>query len=515
MGLGTYEQFEKRLFAMKPNIYIGKECVGRDDPRMAAGFYCMKQTFDCLYDERYRDVCTATSHITGETINRFTHIHQSVDDLLKKQEMTRLLSHRVGGCIQRCMGIDAMNALSVVTYEMDQACGTHFYDNFIEYMKYVQANDIVANNAQTDVKGERLKRPFEQSNPNMYLRIVETDVDGIGLDGKPCKGIIVRGAKSCNSAAPYVDEIIACPTKFMTKNDNAYAVAFALPADWPGIKICALPGLRHKRTHIDAPIAHVGDVESLTIFDDVFVPNERIFMNGLSYPETTPYAGFLAIMFAHFHRHSYTGCKPAASECLASSAALVAEYNGIEKTSHAQDKICHIIGIAELVYAAGVAAAYRAEKSPSGTMVPDEILTNAGRKLAGEEIYGEARILADLAGGLIATLPPEENFYNEEVGELLSSYIMRDPSIPAENIHRCFRMIEDQIVSDFGAGQLVAGLHGGGSPQMETIAMMGGYDLEELKGLAKYLAGIEPEIPIYRRKTVTPRRLLEKFKKAK
>ena len=184
-----------------------------------------------------------------------------------------------------------------------------------------------------------------------------------------------------------------------------------------------LPGIRHKRNHIDAPIAHVGDLESLTIFDDTFIPMDRVFMNGLENPGCTKDAGFLAIMFAHFHRHSYTGCKPATSEVLASQAALVAEYNGIERTSHVQDKICHIITIAELVFAAGQASAYRCVKMPSGTMIPDEILTNAGRKLAGEEIYNEARILADLAGGLIATLPLEESFYHEETGDLLHKYI--------------------------------------------------------------------------------------------
>jgi 4-hydroxyphenylacetate 3-monooxygenase/4-hydroxybutyryl-CoA dehydratase/vinylacetyl-CoA-Delta-isomerase len=488
---------------MKPNIYIGNAVIDRRDPRVEPGMYVMRQTFDCAHDERYRDICTATSHLTGETINRFTHIHQSQDDLFKKQEMTKLLSHRVGGCIQRCMGVDALNALSVVTYEVDQALGTDFNKNFIEYLRYVQENDIVANCAQTDVKGDRLKRPNEQEDPDMYLRIIETREDGI----------VVRGAKSCNSASPYVDEIIATPTRFMGSKDSAYAVSFALPADWPGVKLAALPGIRHKRKYIDAPIAHVGDMESLTIFDDVFVPKERVFLNGLAHPGCTPYAGFLAIMFAHFHRHSYTGCKPAASEVLASSAALVAEYNGIEKTSHVQEKLCHIITIAELVYAAGIASAVRCVKMPSGTVIPDEILTNAGRKLAGEEIYNEARILADLAGGLIATLPVEESYYVEATGDLLNKYIKRNPQIPSENVHRCFRMIEDQIVSEFGGSQIVAGLHGGGSPQMEAVAMMGGYDLEELKGIAKYLSGIEDDIPIYRRKTVTPRRVLEKFKK--
>lgn len=503
MGVGTFEQYRDRLYAMKPNIYIGNEVVDRRDPRVEPGMYVMRQTFDCAHDDRYKDVCTATSHLTGETINRFTHIHQSLDDLLKKQEMTKLLSHRVGGCIQRCMGIDALNALSVVTYEMDKALGTTFNRNFLKYLAWTQENDIVANCAQTDVKGDRLKRPHEQADPDMYLRIIESREDGI----------VVRGAKSCNSAAPYVDEIIATPTRFMGPKDNAYAVSFAIPADWPGVKLAALPGIRHQRKHIEAPITQVGDLESLTIFDDVFIPRERVFMDGLANPGCTPYAGFLAIMFAHFHRHSYTGCKPATSEVIASQAALVAEYNGIEKTSHVQDKICHIIGIAELVYAAGIASAYRAEKSPSGTMIPDEILTNAGRKLAGEEIYNEARILADLSGGLIATLPLEDEFYSDEIGGLLHKYIMRNPLIPAENVHRCFRMIEDQLISEFGGAMVVAGLHGGGSPQMEAVAMMGGYDLEELKGIAKYLAGIEKEIPIYRRKTVTPRRVLEKFKK--
>jgi 4-hydroxyphenylacetate 3-monooxygenase/4-hydroxybutyryl-CoA dehydratase/vinylacetyl-CoA-Delta-isomerase len=491
------------MYKMKPNIYVGGEVIDRRDPRLSAGFYAMKQTFDCARDDRYRDICTATSHLTGETINRFTHIHQTRDDLFKKQEMTRLLCHRVGGCIQRCMGVDALNALSVVTYAVDDALGTDYNKNFIKYLKWVQENDIVANCGQTDVKGERLKRPHEQTDPDMYLRIVEDREDGI----------VVRGAKSCNSASPYVDEIIVTPTRFMGSKDSAYAVSFAVPADHPGVKLAALPGLRHKRKHIDAPIAHIGDMESLTIFDDVFVPNERIFLNGVRHPECTRFAGFLAIMFAHFHRHSYTGCKPATSEVLASSAALVAEYNGIEKTSHVQEKLCHIITIAELVYAAGVASAVRCVKMPSGTMIPDEILTNAGRKLAGEEIYNEARILTDLAGGLIATLPLEDEFYSEDVGPLLNKYIMRDPSIPAENVHRCFRMIEDMLVSDFGASQIVAGLHGGGSPQMEAVAMMGGYDVEELKGIAKYLAGIDDDIPIYRRKTVTPQRVLEKFNK--
>ncbi len=515
MGIKTYDEYKERLEGMKANVYMNGEKHDRKGDYMRGGLYVLKHTYDCANDPKYEDVCTATSHITGEKINRFTHIHQSKEDLLNKQKMTRLLCHRVGGCIQRCMGVDALNALSVVTYDCDQENGTVYHERFNEYLKYVQANDIAANCAQTDVKGIRGVRPADQPDPDQYLRIVETDVDGTGVDGKPCKGVIVRGAKVCNSAAPYMDEIIALPTRFMGPNEAEYAVAFALPGDWEGIKILGLPGLQSRRSKLKAPVAEVGDVESMTIFDDVFVPNDRLFQNGLENPEVTKYAGYLALMFAHFHRHSYTGCKTAVSEVLAAQSTLVADVNGVLKKSHVQEKISHIIGTAELVFAAGEAAAHRAVKFPNGSMVPDEILTNAGRRLAGSEIYHEYEILADLAGGISASLPTEETYYDPETAELVAKYTKRNPSYSAEDAHRCFRMMENKLASHFAGAEMVAGVHGGGSPLMETITMMSRYDLEPLKDIAKYLAGINEDIPRYERPTMTPRAMLDKFKKVK
>lgn len=503
MSIKTFEEYFGRLKKLKPNLYMNGEKVDRTDERLKGQLRVIKETYDRANDPAYQDLCTATSHITGEKINRFTHIHQNIDDLLKKQMMTRVLCHRSGGCIMRCMGIDAMNALSVVTYEMDKALGTEINKNFLNYLKYFQENDICANCAQTDTKGHRLKRPHEQDDPDLYLRIVESRADGI----------VVRGAKVDNTTAPVSDEIIAIPTRFMTDKDNEYAVAFAIPADWDGIKMLVRPAYQHKRKHLHAPISEIGDAESFTIFDDVFIPRERVFLDGKGDPRQTPYAGFLALLFAHYHRHSYTGCKPAISEIMASAAALVSEYNGIEKESHVRDKISHLIGTAELVFAAGQMSAYRAEKSPSGTYIPDEVLTNAGRRLAGEEIYNEYKTVTDLAGGLCATMPFEEEFFSEETGKLANKYIMRNPKISAENMHRCFRGIENLAVSELGAVMQVAGLHGGGSPQMETITMMARYDTESLKSIAKYLFGIDKELPRYERPTVTPRAMLERFRK--
>ena len=529
MGVGTYEQYKQRLLNMKANVYLHGQKVDRSNGKQGAerdladwivgGTYVMKQCYDTANDPRYADVCVAISNIPGmegKEVNRCTHIHGSREDLLKKQLMTRLICHRVGGCMQRCMGTDAMNALYSVTFDCDAACGTEYHQRLLKYIAYCQENDLVCNCAQTDVKGSRnpkYKRAHMQPDPDQFVHVVETNVDGIGVDGKPCKGIIVRGAKICNSNAPYVDEIIVNPTKFMSPDDSDYAVAFALPADWDGIKLMALPGQHHKRKHIDAPWAHIGDVESLTIFDDCFVPYDRVFMCGRDHEDVCRYAGYLALMFAHYHRHSYTGCKTAVSEVIASQAALVADVNDIAKESHVRSKLCDIIQTAELVFAAGQQSAYRAVEFPSGQWVPDEILTNAGRRLAGHNIYHEYEILADLTGGVCASLPTEESFYAPETADLCNKYIVRNPAYTAEETHRVMRMMEDKLCDAFEGAQAVAGVHGGGSPLMEEITLMSRYDLEELKKIAKYLAGLPgyEECPRYERATATPRAMLARF----
>jgi len=506
----TFEEYYESLLKMRPNIWIGDEVVGRDDPRIRGGINIIKQTYERSHDPKFEDLCTATSHLTGKKINRFCHIHQNVDDLLKKQRMTRVLYHRVGGCIQRCMGIDSLNAVSVITYECDQALGTNYYENFKKFILFFQENDLAASCASTDAKGDRSKRPSQQENPDAYLRIVETRDDGI----------IVRGAKQSITNTPYVHEIIVVPCRIMLPEDKDYAVSFAIPADWDGVKLLVRPAYFHKPKNIPDKMMietmELGDCETFIIFDDVFIPNDRIFLNGQADPRQVPYAGFLALMFAHYHRHSYTGCKPAMTEVLASAAALVAEYNGIEKSNHVRDKISHLIGTAELVFAAGESSAYHSEKSPSGTQIPDEILTNAGRRHAGEEIYNEFKILVDIAGGLIATLPFLDTFFNKEIGPLAMKYMQRNPRVKPENVLKCFKGIECIACSDISGLLQVAGLHGGGSPQMETIAMMGRYDVEKLKNIAKYLFGIKGTLRRYERSEnpVTPRMMLEKFRKA-
>jgi aromatic ring hydroxylase len=474
--LKTGAEYQKKIAEMKPNVIINGENVRRTDPRLQGVVKTMSMTLDKVNDPDFRDLLNVESKEFG-TINRFTHIHQSVDDLLKKQELTRKICRLSGGCIFRCMGIDAMNALSIITHRAEAMTGEPYNQRFKEYLRYWQENDIVGSCAQTDVKGNRALRPHQQADPDLYLHVVERRDDGI----------VVRGAKNHITAAAVAEEIIVLPTRMLTPEEDEYAVAFALPGDWDGVKLVTRAS-SHKRENFSCPIGDFGDVENFIIFDDVFVPNERVFLGGGKGEHA--FGGWAALLFALFHRHSYTGCKPASSEIILGFSALVTEYSGIENAKHVQSKLADLITVSELVYAAGIAAAYKATKDDSGTMVPDPVFCNVGRKHAGKNYYHELEILADLAGGLPATLPHEADFYDKSIGPLIQKYIKRKEDVPSEDVYKLYRTLSDMLCSSIGGVSAVAGLHGGGSPQMEDVAILKGYDLELRKKIAKYLAGI-------------------------
>lgn len=475
MGLCTPLEYLERMRSLQKNVYMGGELVSRDDPRLMPGIKLIQKTYELT--EELKDLAIAESHLLpGEKISRFAHIHQSPDDLLKKQELTREMCRQVGGCIQRCMGIDALNALSVVTKECDDALGTEYYPRFVEFMKYFQKNDLVGCCAQTDVKGDRSKRPHEQTDPDLYLRVVE----------KNSKGIVVRGCKAHNSNAPFSDEIVVVPTRLMSKKDKDWSVAFSIPADTKGIKQVIRMATPRPRKRLKAPANEFGVADSMTVFDDVLVPWDRVFLCG-----EHEFATRAALLFATYHRHSYTGCKPATTDIFIGSTALVADYNGVANASHIQDKLAELIAVAELCYSSGIAAGVKSTRASSGTYIPNIVYTNVSRYHSGINIYHEYETLADIAGGLPATLPPEEDFYNEETRGYLEKYIMRRDGVSAEDQHRCFRFLADLICSSHGAVAQVGGLHGGGSPIMEKIAIRSNYDLEEKKNLVKKLAGIK------------------------
>lgn len=475
----TAKEYLHKLAGMRKNLYLDGELIGRDHPKVINASGAIQLTFDLVNDERFIDLLTATSHLTGEKINRFTHIHQNKEDLFAKQEVTRKLCGLTGSCVQRCMGCDVMNALSVATKNADLKYHTDYHQRWLKYLRHFQENDLVAACAQTDPKGDRSKRPSEQADLDQYVHVVERRPDGV----------VVRGAKLHNTMAPYADEVIVIPTRALAKHEKDYAIAFAIPADAEGIYMIGRQAFFLPREeNLDAPICHFGDIESMTVFDNVFIPNERIFING-----ETEFAGEAALLFALFHRHSYCGCKPGLGDVIMGAVALIADYLGVEKKEHIRGKQTELVSVAELVYAAGIAAAVTSFPAPSGTQIPNILYANVGRRHAGHNIYHEYSTLCDISGGIPATIPLSTEYNSQVVGDFVRKYTSRREGISAEDHYRAAHLLADLLTSEVTAALQVAGVHGGGSPIMEDIAIMSTYDMNAKKNLAKYLAGIKEE----------------------
>ncbi|HOF78603.1 MAG TPA: 4-hydroxyphenylacetate 3-hydroxylase N-terminal domain-containing protein [Smithellaceae bacterium] len=483
----TKQDYINGLSKMKRNIYFDGQLIDRTDELQMRCLNTIGTTYDEAARPENRELMTAISHLTGERINRFNHIHQNSDDLHKKQDMTRMLCQKVGGCIQRCMGTDAVNAIYNVSYEADKANNgaTQYHENFKKWLIRFQKEDLIGCCAQTDVKGDRMLRPADQPNPDVYVHIKEKLKDGI----------VVEGCKVHISEASVADEVLVLPTRALRPQDKDYAVAFAVPGDWDGLKqVVTIHNLREREYFPRGFMP--GSTDSYMIFENCFVPWERVFLAG-----EHQHGGVNALLFALFHRHSYSGCKPAIGDVILGSAALAAECNNIQKAEHVRKKLAEIIMVTELGYAAGYTASdlggpqvFMPGKGfvpyGPGSYIPHSIYCNVGRCLSGEAVWRESEILCDLAGGIVATFPHEKDFVNPETKDALLKYTKRSPNISVEDQAQFWRFLGDALCSATGGIRNIGAYHGGGSPIMEQIAITTQYDIEARKKLVKYIAGM-------------------------
>jgi len=468
----------------KIKVYLFGEEVKNavDHPIIKPSINSVVATYDVANDPKYEDLATATSHLTGEKINRFTHIHQNTSDLVKKVKLLRLLGQKTGACFQRCVGMDSLNALSIVTFEMDQKLGTEYYKRFAEYLKYVQGNDLVCCGAMTDPKGDRSLRPSQQADPDLYLRIVEQRADGI----------VVRGSKVHQTGAVNSHEIIVMPTRTMHKEDKDYCVSFAVPSDTEGLIYIygrqSCDSRKLEGVEIDLGNPRYGGQEAMIVFDNVFVPWERVFMAGES-----EFAWPLVNVFSSYHRQSYGGCKAGVGDVLIGAVVTIAEYNGVARASHIRDKLVEMNHLNETIYACGIACSVEGYKTPSGTYLVNILLSNICKQNVTRFPYEIVRLAEDMAGGLMATLPSEKDFKNTEIGNYISKYLKGTKEIPTESRLRMLRLIENLSMGLGAIGYQIESMHGAGSPQAQRIMIEREVNLDFKKKLAKTIAGIENE----------------------
>ena len=482
MVIRTGEEYINSLRDRKLKVYLFGELVDEpaDHPMIRPSINAVAETYDLAVREE--EIASAHSSISGMRVNRFLHIAEGAGDLVMQNKMQRKLGQNTGTCFQRCVGMDALNALHSTTFEIDEKHGTNYHNRLLEFIRMVQKENLVIGGAMTDPKGDRSKGPSEQADPDLYTRVVDKDE----------KGIYVSGAKAHQTGCINSHWIIIMPTMRLTERDGDYAIVGAFPVDAEGItyvygrQSCDTRSM--EEGEIDDGNAKYAGQEALVILDRVFIPWERVFMLG-----EYEFASMLVSRFTCYHRRSYV-CKTGLGDVLIGAAGTIADYNGVPRVSHIKDKLVEMTHLNETIFAAGVLSSHMAHKMKSGVYMNDEMLAQVCKHNVTRFPYEIGRLAQDIAGGLVVTLPSQKDFDNPEVGPLLSKYLAGRKGVDMENKRRILRLIENMTMGRNAVGYLTESMHGAGSPQAQRIQIQKNMQLMHKKNLAKQLAGIKDDL---------------------
>ena len=448
-----------------------------DHPMIRPSINALAKTYDLAVEQP--ELASVVSPFTGERVSRFLNICTSAPDLVKQNKMQRKLGQLTGTCFQRCVGMDAFNALYSTTFDMDQQAGTDYHQRFKTFLTEMHQGNLVVGGAMTDVKGDRSKAPHQQDDPDLFVHVTKrTDA-----------GVYISGAKAHQTGCINSHWLVVMPTMRLGKGDEDYAIVGGVPVDAEGITYIYGRQSCDERSmeggDIDPGNVTYGGQEAMVIFKDVFIPNERIFMDG-----EVDVAATLVQRFTSYHRRSYV-CKTGVGDVLIGAAAQVAEMNGAENASHVKDKLVEMTHLNETIYGTGIAASYQGFATPSGAYLPDDMLANVCKHHVTKLPYDMARVAQDLAGGLVVTMPSEKDLNHPEIGALIKKYLRGKSNFSTEQRMRILRLIENMTLGRNAVGYLTESMHGAGSPQAQRIEIGRAMQMEYKKRLARVIANAE------------------------
>jgi 4-hydroxybutyryl-CoA dehydratase/vinylacetyl-CoA-Delta-isomerase len=478
MPINNGQEYIASLRNRNLKVYLFGELVKEpvDHPMIRPSINAVAETYDIANDDP--SLASAESSLSGKRVNRFLHIAENATDLVNQNKMQRKLGQLTGTCFQRCVGMDALNSLYSTTFEIDEKYHTTYHQRLKEFIKKIQEENHVIGGAMTDVKGDRSLSPSQQEDPDLFVHITKRDE----------KGVYITGAKAHQTGCINSHWILVMPTMRLREEDKNYAIVGAVPADAEGItyiygrQSCDTRSM--EEGDLDAGNSKYSGQEAMIIFDNTFIPNEHIFMDG-----ENDYAAMLIERFTCYHRRSYV-CKTGLGDVLIGAAASISDYNGVANASHIKDKLVEMTHLNETIFGTGVASSFQSYKTKAGNYQNDDMLANVCKHNVTRFPYEISRLAQDIAGGLVVTMPSEKDFRGAETGPLLEKYLKGRKGISIEKRVRILRLIENMTLGRNAVGYLTESMHGAGSPQAQRIQIARQMQLEYKMKLARKLANI-------------------------
>ncbi|HAA04804.1 MAG TPA: aromatic ring hydroxylase [Syntrophobacteraceae bacterium] len=477
MARMTPEQFEESLKALKPRVFMNGKKVESilENRNTRTVVEANKASYEWALDPRYQDIMSCYSPLIDDVVNRYTHVSGSTQDLVKKAEAGTFTAEMLGTCIYRCVGYDAFHSLASTCWEMDRDLGTEYHPRFLEYLKMVQRKDLSVAGALTEPRGKRSQKTLDWSDPFLSLKVVDRSKDGV----------VVRGAKINISGAFASHEMVVLPQSAHFQGEEDYALAFAVPTDAQGITyVCQYSPYSAERDAAD-DLEELGNPRfgqretSMVIFDNVFVPWDRVFHCG-----EVKYSAKLVTRFAKTHRMTCGGtCKVGFMNQIIGACKLIQEYKGLEKVSHINEQITEMVVMRETGRACGLAAANKGAEEPvgSGVYLPDEVMGNVAKLNICNAFWRAMALAGDIGGGLVVTMPSLKELKNPEVRDYVTEFYNFGSDEPTENILKVHKLLQNWTAGQHG----VATWHGAGPVMAQKIMLQRVVNFEHEKNLVK------------------------------
>jgi len=466
MGLRSAEQYVASLKDGRRVFFRGKRVADvTTHPVIGVAVKHAATDYRMADDPAYRDLAVVTEG-EGAPYSRYYQIPRTTDDLLRRSSLIEQATAEGGTLVVliKEIGTDALSGLLRVSSLIDAKRKTTYHERVKAFYRHCRDNDLAVAVAQTDVKGDRSLGPSAQADPDLYVRIAERRQDGI----------VVRGAKAHTSVSTNANELIVLPTRAMGPGDEAYAVSFAVPLATPGLTLLAsaYDSTAPQGSPIEYPIsAHHKMMETTTVFEDVFVPWERVFLAGE--PE---FAGPVALSFVEHHRFTAISYKLPLVDALVGSAMLMADLNGIAKAGHARDKVTQLISYAETLRGLTHYAALRGTTREAGVMAPDPMYVNMAKYHFAHGYHEAVRHVQDLAGGALVTGPGAEDLTSAETAPYYEKYYAGRSGVTGRERLRALSLVRNLVASEFAAYQEVLAVHAEGSLEAEKQMVLRSYN---------------------------------------